>query len=556
MSEISGGSTPVSGSTFESQGGATEGVGALKRYDVKVSGIVFMLYCLVAAGAFGIEEMIPGGPGLTIILLAVFPLIWSLPISNMVAEAASLKPQEGGIYTWVRDAFGEFWGFQAGWYNAVSIYIGNSVFAALAVDYASHYILVLADPNYLWLKISLKIAIVIIFTIINLLGIQDVGRVDTVLAIIILIAFGLVAVVGFANWHYNPVMPIIAEGYSFSEALSGMLAICIWMYCGYECISMFSGEVKNTKVIPKGLLIAMPVIAVSYLLPTIAGLGSVGDYANWGTGAENTGYTTVLSASMPQAFGYVFLFFAIISNCAIFNSYLAAGGRSFFVLADDNLCPRFLTKVSKKRGVPYVGILSIAAVNAVLCQFEFTTLVMTTVLFTLALYLLLPLAVCKLRKDFPIGERRAKGLYVMKGPALLYALPVLIIAVCSFILNGSDYFVIGIIACSTGPLFYYICKVRYGGRKDMFPLNGRTRLAAGDLRRFSFYGLVAGALSIVGSFVLRWFEADWGTEYYAAEGESAFFRDWEWTLGLLLWLGVGLLVFGIVMRLLGRKYEK
>jgi amino acid transporter len=363
-------------------------------------------------------------------------------------------------------------------------------------------------------------------------------------------------VVGFLNWQYNPVVPVIAEDYSFSEALSGTLAICIWMYCGYECISMFSGEVKNTKVIPKGLLIAMPLIAISYIVPTIAGLGSIGDYANWGTDAESVGYTTVLSAYAPAAFGYVFLFFAIISNCAIFNSYLAAGSRSFFVLADDKLCPPFLTKVSKKRGVPYVGILTIAVVNAILCQFEFATLVMTTVLFTLALYILLPLAVIKLRRDFPVEERRRQGLYVMKGPALLYALPVLIIAIVSFVLNGSDYFVIGVIACSTGPLFYAICKLRYGGRSDLFPVNPATKLAKGDLSRLSLYGLIAGALSFVGSFALRVFEGEWGEEYYAEEGESVLFRDWNSTLALLLWIGVGLIAFGVVTRLLARKYDR
>ena len=44
----------------------TQGVAGLKKHDIKVSGIVFMLYCLVGAGAFGIEEIIPAsGPGMT-----------------------------------------------------------------------------------------------------------------------------------------------------------------------------------------------------------------------------------------------------------------------------------------------------------------------------------------------------------------------------------------------------------------------------------------------------------------------------------------------------------
>ena len=37
-----------------SQQGQVHGVAGLKKHDIKVSGIVFMLYCLVAAGAFGI----------------------------------------------------------------------------------------------------------------------------------------------------------------------------------------------------------------------------------------------------------------------------------------------------------------------------------------------------------------------------------------------------------------------------------------------------------------------------------------------------------------------
>lgn len=109
-----------------------QGVAGLRKHDIKVSGIVFMLYCLVAAGAFGIEEMIPeAGPGMTLLLLAVFPIVWAYPISNLVAECGSVMPSEGGVYVWVKEAFGEFWGFQAGWWGTVSTYITNGVYVAL-----------------------------------------------------------------------------------------------------------------------------------------------------------------------------------------------------------------------------------------------------------------------------------------------------------------------------------------------------------------------------------------------------------------------------------------
>ena len=81
----------------------TQGVAGLKKHDIKVSGIVFMLYCLVGAGAFGIEEIIPAsGPGMTLILLMVFPIIWAYPISNLVAECGAVLPSEGGVYVWAK----------------------------------------------------------------------------------------------------------------------------------------------------------------------------------------------------------------------------------------------------------------------------------------------------------------------------------------------------------------------------------------------------------------------------------------------------------------------
>ena len=73
------------------------GVAGLKKHKMKVHSIVFMIYCLVAAGAFGLEDMVSsGGPGITIILLTVFPFIWAFPICNMASELTSILPDEGG----------------------------------------------------------------------------------------------------------------------------------------------------------------------------------------------------------------------------------------------------------------------------------------------------------------------------------------------------------------------------------------------------------------------------------------------------------------------------
>ena len=507
------------------------GVAGLKKHDIKVSGIVFMLYCLVAAGAFGIEEMIPEtGPGMTLILLAVFPIIWAYPISNRVAECGSVMPSEGGVYVWVKEAFGEFWGFQAGWWGTVSTYITNGVYVALVAGYVSQMI-----PMSEAAILALKVGMILIFTIINLMGLREVGKVSTILSICIVCAFALVAIVGLINWQTNPVTPMMPEDYNFFDSLSGGICICVWMYCGYECISNMAGEVKNPQVIPKGLLIAMPLVALTYILPTLGSLASLpaGTWELWSTeggfGGESVGYATVLTTHLGQAWGYLFLVIAIVSQCAIFNTYLASGSRGFFVMADDNLCPQFLVKISKKRGVPYIGILSLSIVTLILCQADFTTLVSTEVVFILALYIILPLAVIKLRKDIPVEERKKRNLFVMPGGkaglAYFCGMPIFI-SIVALLVNGTDYFVTGLIATGSGVIVYLIVKKIYGGlyKQDpaKYPINEKTKLAKGDTVRISIFLMIVGFSAFLAQFWLRWYEVsygEWGVDDYDMMGE-------------------------------------
>lgn len=540
----------------------THGVAGLKKHDIKVSGIVFMLYCLVAAGAFGIEEMIPeAGPGMTLILLIVFPIIWAYPISNLVAEMGSVLPSEGGVYVWAKEAFGEFWGFQAGWWGTVSTYITNGVYVALVAGYVSQMIPMSEIAIH-----ALKIGMIVIFTVINLMGLKEVGKVSTILSILIVLAFALVAIVGLLNWQTNPMEPIMPEGYTLIDGIGGGICICVWMYCGYECISNMAGEVKNPQVIPKGLMIAMPLVALTYVLPTLAGLASLpaGSWENWttdgGFSGETVGYATVLTANLGQSWGYIFLIIAIVSQCAIFNTYLASGSRGFFVLADDNLCPKFLVKVSKKRGVPYVGILSLAVVTLILAQSDFTTLVSAEVVFMLALYIILPLSVIKLRKTIPIEERKAKGLYVMPGGKaglIFYAGAPIFIAIVALLVNGTDYLCMGLIAISTGPIAYIIFKRVYGGMAkndpEHYPLNRKTKLAFGDITRIGVYVIIAGAFAFLGQFWLHWYEITWGE--WEPSDYDMFANSIPQVLEALKWGGLIAIAAGVGLLFIGKKIE-
>ena len=542
---------------MEKQGNAVrpDGVAGLKKVRMAPIQIAFMLFCLVAAGAFGIEDMIStSGPGLTVAMLIVFAIIWAYPICQTVSELSAIMPSEGGIYVWVKEALGEFWGFCMGWWGTVSIYLSTATYVVLIVDYAADFIPALTDP---FIEFIVKLAIVAFFIIMNLLGLKEVGMVSTVLSVLILIAFTVVTIVGFANWEYNPVEPFTPEGAGIIDSLGGSICIVIWMYCGYECISNMAGELENPEVIPKGFKIAMPLIAISYILPTIAGIASVGHWSEWGT--EGLGYGEVLTQSLGYGWGVAFLVIAIASQAAIFNSYIASGSRGFFVMADDNLCPRFLVKVSKKRGVPVLSILLLGVTTVIMMNFDFSTLL--TVLGPLALmvYVILGLALIIIRKRYPVEERNCW--YIKGSTAKVYVMAVLpmVIAVIGLLVNGMEYFLLGFVSIGSAVVAYIIFKWIYGGMAridaEKYPLNPKTRLAKGDIQRIGAFILAFGLYALVGSIFLAWYEGSWGPEYYLDMYGSGLQSDFWLMIDVARIGGEIGTVIGALMLFIGKKKD-
>ncbi|MCU7377801.1 APC family permease [Clostridiales Family XIII bacterium ASD5510] len=536
----------------------------LKKHDIKTSTVVFMIFCLVAAGCYGIEEMIPAsGPGLTLVMLMVLPFVWGLPFGLVAAELGSVRPQEGGYYKWVQEALGEFWGFQAGWWRTVSIYIDNSLYVILVGGYIAGQ----------WnlshtAEMIVKIVVIAIFIWVNIRGIKDVGIVSTVLAIFVIVAFAMIAVCGFTNMDHNPFMPFTADGeitgakgIPFADwvaYIGGGLAMGMWMYSGYESMSTIAGEVANPQVIPKATIITVPLIMATYILPTAAALGSLGLWEQWGTEPGTVGYADVAAHFWGPAFGVFFVIVAVVANCSIFNTYIASGSRGFFALADDYLAPPIMVKCDKKHGVPWVAVLSVGIVNLILINFGFAQVVIVDVFMLVASYIMVYLSAMILRKRIPKEEYvfRIPGGY---GFLCLICIVPIFIAIALFFLNGTDYFIGGMIGIVSGPVLYVIWKWMYGdlAKKDpqRFPINPKTRLAVGDLRKMC--GMFLG-FAVMGGLAgpwLRWYEGEWGPEYYQETYGNGFLGNFDAMLSAIGIASIVFAVIGVVLGLLSIKLE-
>lgn len=522
-------------------------------------GVVAIIFSFVAAGAFGIEEAISAcGPGMTLVLLLLFPVIWSFPLCEMISELGSLFPAEGGIYVWAKATFGEFWGWQAGFWGAVTTWLCQAEYVVLAVGYLSK--LVDMDPA---VTFAVKAGIIVAFTAVNIVGLRSMEKMESVFMVLIVAAFAAVTVVGFMNWNGNPfVFPSGLEGGPFYSAGEG-IAIIIWMYMGYECMSNMAGELKNPQVIPRAMRIANPVIALSYILPTLAALAAIGSWNAWSVeqGGGAVGYADVLIQYVGSWAGVAFIVVAIIANCSIFCSYIAHGSRTFFVMAQDNLFPKVMGKLDK-RGIPMAAIVIMSVFTLFTCQFDFTTLVMATNPIQFYLYLLLVACVLKARKRYPVPERRKMGLSVMVGgrPAL-YVNSALVVAICliAIYMNGLDYFVAGFLVLFGGLAAYVACKVKYRGRyledPAAFPLDPKTRLGVGDLGDISSYLVLTGLMALGGTAFLYMFEHASGVAYYQAEYGAGFFGSFYAMLGTCLAIGIACSLGGFAVKKLAQRRE-
>lgn len=531
----------------------TDHIPGLKKKRFSLLSMTFFIYCACAGGAFGIESMISSsGPGLTLVLLVLIPILWGLPIGLYSSELSNLAPVESGPYVWTKMAFGEFWGFSMGWWIILANYLTGAAYVVLAVDYLGMFF-----PMTPALAFALKAAIIIIFTIINLMGLEEVSIASTIFSVIILIAFAAVAFVGFAHWQYSPFDPFIPEG---SDALSSWgvgIAVGIWMYCGYIAISFLGGELENPEILPKGMKLGILIIALSYVIPTLGGIVSTGPWYEWGNSID---YSSVLTEHVGTAAGMAFMVVAVIGQCAIFNAAIASASRSFMVLADDHLCPKFLSKLTKKSKVPVWPILILAALNLVLVNMNFEILVTILSPLLFVLYVGLAFAFVKLRRMYPVELRGdlyyVKGgkwaeIYICGGPLLL--------GIIGFLVNGTEYFLLGFIAIVTTIIFYIIFKLAYGGfyKRDpeLYPINPKTKLAVGDICRFGNFLILFGVIAFLGSFFLVWYEGSWGPEYYLETYGSGIMSNFWGMISIARWSGVAMIVAGIILALVGRKVD-
>src|SRR5438309_45958 len=244
--------------------------------------LVFVMFSYTTGGPFGIEDMVTtAGPGMTLLYIVVLPFFWCIPVSLVSAELTAAMPVEGGFYRWTRAAFGDFWGFLAGWWNWTASFLLGGAYAVLFTDYLVYYFPQITG----WKHYLVSLALIAVITWINVRGIQMVGQFATALEIFIFIPVMVMVVIAFTKWNHNPLVPFVPPHQALFKIFGVGLALGLWSYSGYEQLSTVAEEVEDPqRSYPRALALVVPLSIATYLLPTITGLAALGNWQSWHTG--------------------------------------------------------------------------------------------------------------------------------------------------------------------------------------------------------------------------------------------------------------------------------
>jgi amino acid transporter len=423
-------------------------------------GLVFVLFFSTSGGPYTTETLIHSvGPGLGLLILALVPLVWSVPEALIVGELASMLPEEGGYYRWVDRAFGRFWAFQNGWLTWMYSLVDMAIYPVLFNQYLRYFIPGL-DARLEWL---ISLAMIWSATWINVRGSVNVTRVSIIAGSFIMLGFLALSVTSVPRINHIPWQPFASEQAHGLGGLAVGISIALWNYIGWDNPSTAQGEVKNpSRTYPRALAFALPLVTLVYFVPLLTTLGA-SDWTTWTEG----GWPQIAVSAAGSAGRWIAIWIGLggmISALALFNALLLGYSRIPFVLADDGLLPRPLAKLDV-RGTPRTAIIVSAAFYSVFALVSFGKLVVADVLlYSIALFLEFG-ALIQLRKTepslrgvfrIPLGRREV---------AALAALPMIVLAgVVGISFTDGEYglpAIIGtVVAVATGPLMYRLARDR------------------------------------------------------------------------------------------------
>jgi glutamate:GABA antiporter len=306
----------------------------------------------------------------SISLWVLAALLFFVPMAMVINELSSRFPEEGGLYVWAKEAFGNFHGFVAGWtYWIYTIFYFPGLL--LASTSMSAYVLggkgaALAQDRTFLLMGSL--ALLAIAVVLNLIGLnigkwlQNAGGASTYAPLLILVAIGGVLWLkqgSVTRFTVANMMP------SWNWDTVNFWSQIAFAFTGLELVSAMSGEIREPrKTLPRALIAAAALIAGMYIIGTFSLLAIVPANEIDPKSGVFHAITVGSSALKIGIVGVLAALLVTVGNAGGVGSTVAGISRVPFVVGIDRYLPKAFGKIHPKWRTPYVSILVQAVLSA------------------------------------------------------------------------------------------------------------------------------------------------------------------------------------------------
>jgi len=321
----------------------------------------------IGSGIFLTPSQIAGhlpSPWLILLIWGIGGIV-TLTGALTFAELGTMFPKAGGVYVYLKEAYGDMFGYLYGW--AYLLVICSGAIAALSIAFA-YYLGFIIPLGNTGIKV-VAVSAIIVVTIINILRVKAGEVFSNIFTGLKLIGIAAVICIGFFMGKPGLLRVQTGEAVSsdsllvaFGLALIGVL----WSYGGWQHASFVAGEAKNAqRTVPRAMIVGALVVGLVYLLTNLAYLFLLP--VDKIIGSESLAAEAV-SSVVP--FGGILI--AVIIAVSVIGTagiYTLSSPRIYYAMADDGIFFKKLAWVHPRFRTPVNAIITQSAWAIILLLF-------------------------------------------------------------------------------------------------------------------------------------------------------------------------------------------
>lgn len=383
----------------------------IKTFDI----ILFMVCSILGIDTIGTSAAI-GVSSITWWVLSIF--LFFLPYGFISAELGSTFPGDGGIYLWVKDAFGELSGMLVSWFYWINVAFWMP---SLCVMFSGIFTKTFIQDSSNIIQAAIAIALLWITVLISIMDVSVskwIPNIGAIIKISLLLLIGISGITfgishGFANEFTLSNLKI-----SSSSTIS-YVSVIVFNFMGFELISSLGDKIENPKKnIPKATILSGIIISIVYIFATFGLLSALPQKdINIVTGITDALKIMVVNL-LGENFIWLFNIICVIILLTFVSNMVTWSIGSNNVIAEtglDKRAPFIFGHKHERYGTPdyalyimgIVGTLLIVgnyASNTGIANIFWTMFSLSSIIFLLPYLLFFP-AVIVLRRKFPNVKR-------------------------------------------------------------------------------------------------------------------------------------------------------